>query len=147
MTDNEIIKALECCKKAKINQDCVVLKCPFSTEYGCNIGLENLRNEALDLINRQKAEIENLKVENQSLRTAANSLKMHYEEAQAEIENYKHLDVILHTAIDKLTANIKSEAIKEFAERLKEKFSIADCIVTVNNNDIDDLVEEMTEGI
>lgn len=38
------------------------------------------------LITRQQAEIENLKVENQSLRGAANSLKMHYEEAQAEIE-------------------------------------------------------------
>ena len=41
---------------------------------------------ALDLITHQQAELENLKVENQSLRSAANSLKMHYEEARAEIE-------------------------------------------------------------
>lgn len=42
-------------------------------------------------------------------------------------------------------ANAKYEAIKEFAERLKKKFGIADCIVTVDSNDIDDLVKEMEE--
>lgn len=62
---------------------------------------------------------------------------------QAEIENYKHLDVILHTAIDKLSADIKSEAVKEFAERLKENFGIADCIVTIDNDNIDNLAKEM----
>ena len=40
---------------------------------------------------------------------------------------------------------VRREGIKEFAERLKEKFGMADCIVTVNNNDIDKLVNEMTE--
>lgn len=40
---------------------------------------------------------------------------------------------------------IKSEAIKDFVERLKEKFGIADCIVTVDNNDLDDFVKELTE--
>lgn len=46
---------------------------------------------------------------------------------------------------DNLMTDIKSEAIKEFVKRLKEKFGVADCIVTVDNNDIDDLVKEMTE--
>ena len=64
MTDNEIIKALKYCK-----------------DYSANLNVE-----IIDLITRQQSEIENLKVENQSLRSAANSLKMHYEEAQAEIE-------------------------------------------------------------
>lgn len=45
-----------------------------------------------------------------------------------------------------LINNQKAEGIKEFAERLKEKFGIADCIVTINNNDIDKLVNEMTEN-
>ena len=100
---------------------------------------------ALDLITHQQAELENLKVENQSLRSAANSLKMHYEEAQAEIENYKYLDVILHTAID-VTANIKSEAVKNFAERLKERVYKGGIHPTVEDEfmcDIDTLVKEM----
>ena len=70
----------------------------------------------LDLITRQQAENENLKVENQSLRSAANSLKMHYEEAQAEVERLKEF-IVETRRCDK---EIKSEARKEFAERLCE---------------------------
>ena len=94
MTDNAIIKALKCCKKAKMNQDCVVLKCPFSTEYGCNIGLENLRNEALDLINRQKAEIERLQ---------------------------KNIDGLNIFTTNHITV-IRLQAIKEFAEELEYSY-------------------------
>ena len=54
MTDNEIIKALECCK----NKRCV--NCPYDdiadTFSECSA---KLVKDALDLINRQKAEIEN----------------------------------------------------------------------------------------
>ena len=76
--------------------------------------------EARNLINNQKAEIERLTLELQIMRGAANSFKMHHNTA-------------------------KAEGIKEFTERLKERFGIADCIVTVNNNDIDKLVNEMAE--
>lgn len=48
--------------------------------------------------------------------------------------------------IEESKDEIKTEAIKEFAERLKRKFGIADCIVTVDNNDIDNLVKEMTRS-
>lgn len=37
MTDNEIKKALECCKKAVFRKDCLTLDCPLATKYGCNI--------------------------------------------------------------------------------------------------------------
>ena len=50
MTDNEITKALECC----INDDCD--NCP-DTFGNCE---HNAMRNALDLINRQKAEIERL---------------------------------------------------------------------------------------
>lgn len=58
------------------------------------------------------------------------------------------LDLIIRQKAEneRLLQKLQSEAIKEFAERLKEKFGIADCIVTVDNNDIDDLVKEMTEA-
>jgi hypothetical protein len=55
MTDNEIIKALECC----INDDCE--DCPFYGENAPDVYgncVQNTKRNALDLINRQKAEIE-----------------------------------------------------------------------------------------
>ena len=71
MTDNEIIKALECCRKAKTKGDCLSLGCPASTLAGCRYVLRTdedfegviyyeMLKDALDLINRQKAEIERL---------------------------------------------------------------------------------------
>lgn len=90
--------------------------------------------EALDLVNQQKAEIERLNIESETLAT---QLKGAYEQ------------------IHKLNM-AKSEAIKEFAERLKE--TITNAINTYYNSngggyylaedaieDIDNLVKEMME--
>ena len=52
MTDNEIIEALECCSK----DDCE--NCPM----GFGNCFSNLARCAIDLINRQQAEIEKLQV-------------------------------------------------------------------------------------
>ena len=86
MKDNEIINALECCKK----DDCDNCPNDFGNCYA------NLSGYALNLITRQQAEIEELKIENKSLRSAANCYKLYYNEA-------------------------RTEAIKEFAYRLKQK--------------------------
>lgn len=123
MTDNEIIKALE---------DEIHLAEYVDNNYCSNVKLEIIKS-ALDLITQQQAENENLKVENQSLRTAANSLKMHYEEAQAEIERlkkcpkcvYEYDGEIMEYCVQSPCSNfktveqIKAEAVKEFAEKLK----------------------------
>ena len=58
MTDNEIIKALECCKP-KQNRNCG--DCP-AYDLG-NFCAAELKEKALDLISRQKAEIERLNKE------------------------------------------------------------------------------------
>ena len=82
-------------------------------------------NAAIDLITHQQAELENLKVENQSLRGAANSLKMHYEEAQAEIERLQkevNLVSIQFQDLQERTYEIKAKAYKEFVEKLKNKW-------------------------
>ena len=55
MTDNEIIKALECCIGW---QPCKEKQCPMVKE--CNKDIDSVYKYALDLINRQKAEIERL---------------------------------------------------------------------------------------
>ena len=80
MTDNEIIKALECC----INDDCD--NCP-DTFGNCE---HNAMRNALDLINRQQADIERLQKINDSF-----------------------------TDIGKLYSEVKAEVVKEFAYRLQ----------------------------
>ena len=81
MTDNEIIKALECCKK----DDCYNCPNDFGNCYA------NLAGFALDLINRQKAEIERLQE-----------------------------TICMLTKTGRFYSKVRAEAIKEFAERLKE---------------------------
>jgi hypothetical protein len=53
MTDNEIIKALEYCNSQGITSECEKCK----VKKGCR---SELLKNALDLINRQKSEIERL---------------------------------------------------------------------------------------
>lgn len=50
-TDEEVIKALECCANGECDE------CPYQDDSPCK---EYLNNAALDLINRQRAEIESL---------------------------------------------------------------------------------------
>ena len=124
MTDNEIIKTLECC----INDDCD--NCP-DTFGNCE---HNAMRNALNLINRQQEEIERLKIENQSLRSAANSCKLHYNEARVE-------------------------AVKEFAYRLKDYYinhkrykrpyahTLIDFLFDVTDNLVAELVGERNETV
>ena len=56
LTDNEIIKSLECCGRIK-GQDCDT--CPL-TDLQLSECTAKVATESLDLINRQKAEIERL---------------------------------------------------------------------------------------
>lgn len=90
-TDEEIIKAVECCSEPC----CVCDECPLYC-VGVNCSSFELHRYALDLINRQKSEIDSLRAD----------LKRVCAERDAHI----------------CTNNfIKSEAVKEFSERLKNK--------------------------
>ena len=130
-TDDEIIKAAECCILSNTACDCEDLKCPACYEKGCvyfnrscadgeyEVYCEILK-DALALINRQKAENERLK------------------------DKYE--------CIYQPKAMIRAEAIKEFAERLKANMSnIArmeyggNIYFCVGYDLIDNLVKEMTE--
>ena len=69
MTDNENIKALECCKKRNCGD------CSYNV-YG--ISCSNIiASDALDLINRQKAEIERLQAENKKLKRDMSYMSSH----------------------------------------------------------------------
>ena len=61
MTDNEIVKALECCIKSSHFGECFKNQCPLVSEKGCKVGKETLYPYLLDLINRLQAENERLK--------------------------------------------------------------------------------------
>ena len=114
LTDAEILKALECClhsgercNKCELNgfRDCIALH----------------PKDILNLINRQKAEIE-------SLKHRKTELQIRNQELQHE----------------------KSEARKELAERLKEEFQpeqnydeIANFTIQILRNTIDNLLKEM----
>ena len=94
MTDNEIIKAFEYCTNSL---DCPA-NCPLY-EYAGDCFLA-LHKPTLDLINRQKAEIERLKKAIEQCEDSGEYWESKYKTA-------------------------KAEAIKEFAERLKNKFEIS----------------------
>ena len=121
LTDNEIIKALECCNKPIGQAECS--KCSyFETENSC---AEKLINDTVGIINRQKAEIERLwevinGFEEQSHKELLKfvDLSEKYTNAKAEIERlYIEGLQINKTFMDFVNKQI-AEAVKEFAERL-----------------------------
>ena len=140
MTDKEIIKALECCADIYYCTDC-------PCKEFCN-DLGKLQKNALNLINRQQAEIERLTTLSELGKMRANDYRVMRDralKAEAEIERLQiRLRKVRNqfTDLGKMYSEIRAEAIKEFAERLKEKielnFSIVDVYDCINN-----LAEEM----
>jgi DNA-directed RNA polymerase specialized sigma54-like protein len=111
MTDNEIKKVLECC----ISYDC-----KNCTVEDCKDPLR----QALDLINRQQAEIERLTI-------------------LAKLGNMRADD---YRAMRDKCNTTRAEAIKEFAERLKINYSKPLFAVGSYNEfirEVDNLVKEM----
>ena len=169
MTDEQIIKALECCVTDD-GDDC--FQCPYGNivykpgNGGC---VNRCRKDALDLINCQKAENEELRSDKiiaerheKDARDLLVDCTRQLEEAKVEIEGLTDLSDQLGNDIDiKLNyiydleekiETAKSEAIKEFAERLKRTsigLEIGDDkkfkMTVVSTVAIDNLVKEMTE--
>lgn len=144
MTDEQIIKALECCICSTPCNKCLLL--------GTSDCMNKLMQNAINLINRQKAELSVLcKIINN-----ANEEISELSRKVASRENLEESFLKTTKAFDKkLEKQVKlerREAIKEFAERLKEKcyeyfqetYEMLSPYVT--DDDIDNLVKEMTEG-
>ena len=101
MTDNEIIKALECCNK----DDCDNCPNDFGNCYA------NLAGYALDLINRQKAEIERLtNIVDDGAEVCHNC-------------HSKYAEKIKHT---------KAEAVKELLEKFIKEYRHCDVDTEMN---------------
>ena len=117
ITDEEIKSSLEVIATTRNCNECKIRNCKWGT---CNCS-QITANAALDLINRQKAEIEKLK---------GSTIVSNIMESQ------------------RIKREAKAEAYKEFAERLNEEAQIADCFnsysMVVGTHFIDDLLKEMT---
>lgn len=110
---NKAIKALECCS----NIDAKCDECVFYGNEWCRV---TLAKESLRIINRLKAENKNCgdKIFNQreQLKAANEKIKV----LTSEIEELKEpLMINIDGFASEYDEKIKSEAVKEFAERLK----------------------------
>lgn len=108
MTDNEIVKALECCLApfgARCG-DCSLQKITWCKDI--------LHQNTLDLINRQKEEIERLTAENKLL--IDNDVSNKYPNCVL-VEKGRIYTRTLED-YDELIGDISAEAYKEFAERI-----------------------------
>ena len=145
-TDEEIINKMS----AYIEMSCRM--CGFKTLCNELCAIEFIKaalKAALGLIKSQKADIEKLQEVNadlnESLRLAAEANK----DLQAEIERLKAEQMMAEGYADALEERAKAEAIKDFAERLKDKARMPIGTLygkMVYVEDIDNLVAEMTEG-
>ena len=113
MTDNEIKKALECCT----NYPACPTDCPlYEQPMDC---LLKLSKSTLDLINRLETENDKLRAEVRQWKEEANRWQILWAKAEEDIQT------------------AKAEAVKEFAEKLKELLGVTKLSV------IDNLVKEI----
>ena len=142
LTDNEIIKALECCSKP-VSENCK--ECPLCSTDCMEVDIEKL---ALDLINR-------LQEKNSNLTSDLTSLQNNLTSLQAENERLKdHIKEGINLAkqLPEMVSLAKAEAYKEFAERLKKEIffvNIHNCekaeikCIDLKPKHIDNLLKEL----
>lgn len=126
MTDNDIIKALECCKSPIPMCD----DCPVGESDMC---FDFLKDYAIDLIKRQKAELEKTGEKWAELYAdTVTKWEEAYEELEADVDKqYEQAKAdILGNIADGGTSchwcisQHRAEAIREFVERLFERVAV-----------------------
>lgn len=116
MTDNEIVKVLEACSTQDGSIPCYDCPCWCDDTQKC-VGLNY--TEVLGLIKRQNAEIERLNKVEELSEVLSDTIRIRY-------------------------AEVKAEAYKEFAEKLKDKKSQSTMDRRICTSEmIDDLLKEM----
>ena len=136
ISDDEIISSLEVIATTRNCSECKIRNCNWGD---CNCS-QITANAALDLINRQKTEVERLQKEVNLVSIQFQDLQERYEEAQTEIERLKKTEIEIddfcrrlcrmrmlngnaiasYEDLQNYIQQEKSEAVKEFAERLKK---------------------------
>ena len=131
MTDNEIIKALECCKdvSAKTCRDC-----PFYNFHSANC-VTVLAEKSLDLIERRQTEIDELR-------------KIIADGCENSELIYPVLTTLRSYVLDDFRKQ-RTEAVKEFAQRVKNAFyyHFDELIPSIMADEIDKIMEEMVGDV
>lgn len=104
MTDNEIIKALECCADENNCAECPLKGTRFELDRSCE---NELMKASAELIKSKNAKIEELQHKIASCNSELSELR--------DREELKELEIL------DLMARAESEARQEFADRLKAK--------------------------
>ena len=128
MTDEQIIKALECCV---IDESCK--ECSYKPEHQASgiYCMEILMEDTLVLIKRQQKKIEHYKEARNKLLSASKLLSKQVDEQQEKIESLKKTSKSLYEAFEAacdFEYKIRRKAITEFVSKLKSK---ADCSAMV----------------
>lgn len=139
MTDNEIVKALENEVKSTEYVD---------SEYCDGVDLTLIKS-AVALINCQKAEIDELKHEREILIEDIHHFVDKNNEQLEEIEKLERTISYLEGVCESTPDKVRTEAYKEFAERLKDGAQMADCFdsynMVVGTHFINNLLKEMID--
>lgn len=129
MKEKDIVKTLKKCTSKENCEGCEYIK--YDTRC-----IVKLLKDALDLINRKQEEIEKLQKIQDDIDNFARDICKERMLKGKSIANFEDLQEYIRKE--------KSEAIKEFAERLKKRqVRICDCFEGVSIIDIDKLVKEM----
>lgn len=131
MTDKQIVNALEyCCGNITFDSDCSAHGCyqvslPEDRNGDIRWCRQWLMKDTLELIERQKADIKRMKKIISYLKESIDCSRKEYNRLFSKLQQ------------------AKSEAIKEFAERLKDQ---TEPWLYIRLEKIDNLVKEMTEA-
>lgn len=153
MTDNDIVKAFECCYTD--NADCEV--CPlYDGEFCTNITQDKNYDfpiMILEVIKRLQAEVEDLKAENEKIHKAwredlQDKIKfIHKQNEQLdELRLEKYGIKVVNKAVPTTKAverYIRAKTVREFAERLSEKLRSNGVFPAIVKCAINDVVKEM----
>lgn len=134
LTDEDVVEGLERCISTTTAEACE--GCPFNKQNLCNKDQWALEKYALDLIKRQQVENEKLQKNQDDIDNFARDICKERLLKGKAIANFDDLQEYIRKE--------KSKAVKEFAEKLKEKYCdivLYGKIVTVNT--IDNLLKEM----
>ena len=133
LTDEEIISSLEVIAATRNCDECKIRNCKRGT---CNCS-QITANAALDLINRQKSEIERLKECPKCVYEYDGEVTEYC--IQGPCPNFKPV----YVSADLSIKQIKNEAYKEFAERLKKETISDRGYDILQKGTIDNLLKEM----
>lgn len=151
-TDEETLKALECCLCD--NSEC--LQC--QKKELCRIECDELATKTIDLIISKMEETDRLKTEIGRLQKEVNLVSIQFQDEQERAEEYRLKienlqNVISNQQIEisaKIEKQIKTEAYKEFADMVKKNIKevwnydngTCSCVLVLTK-DIDNLLKEM----